>query len=69
MAKRVKKMSENDIKEIFAILQEHYEKHLKTHKVKPINLCDKGGNFTKDALVLVFLAQDYPHTKAVQKMI
>lgn len=67
MAKRVKKMSENDIKEIFEIIQKYYKKHLKIHKVKPINLQDKSGNFTKDALVLCYLAQDYPHTKAISK--
>lgn len=60
-------MSENEIKEIFKIIQEHYKKYLKNDEVKPINLQDKSGKFTKDALTLCYLAQNYPNTKAVSK--
>lgn len=71
MAKRVKKygqqMNTNEIKAIFELIQKHYQKHLKSYLVKPINLQDKNGNFTKDALVLCYLARDYPHTKAISK--
>ena len=60
-------MTEIEIVEIYKIIQEHYEKYLKNHEVKPINLQDKGGKFTKDALTLCYLAQDYPNTKVVSK--
>lgn len=60
-------MSENEIKEIFKIIQEHYKKYLKNDEVKPINLQDKSGKFTKDALTLCYLAQNYPNTKAISK--
>ena len=58
-------MSENEIKEIFKIIQEYYKKYLKNDEVKLINLQDKSGKFTKDALTLCYLAQNYPNTKAI----
>lgn len=60
-------MSENEIKEIFKIIQEYYKKYLKNDEVKLINLQDKSGKFTKDALTLCYLAQNYPNTKAISK--
>ena len=60
-------MSENEIKEIFKIIQEHYKKYLKNDEVKPINLQDKSGKSTKDAPTLCYLAQNYPNTKAISK--
>lgn len=40
---------------------------LKKHNIKSINLYDKNGNYTKEALVLIYLAKDYPNTKVVSK--
>lgn len=61
------KLSNEKIIEIFKLIGEFYDKYLKHYEVKPVNLRDKSGNFTKDALVLVYLAQNYPDTKAVSK--
>lgn len=60
-------MSENEILQIYDIIVANYEKYLKQHKVKFINLRNKEGKYTKDALVLVYLARNYPHTKAISK--
>lgn len=60
-------MSENEIEKVFAMIQNHYDTYLRQHKVKAINLRDKNGSFTKDALVLCYLAKDYPNTKAISK--
>ncbi|WP_288644591.1 hypothetical protein, partial [uncultured Helicobacter sp.] len=60
-------MTEQEIYEIYKIISENYEKYLKDLGVKQVNLKDKSGSFTKDALVLVYLAKDYPNTKAVSK--
>lgn len=60
-------MNKNKLFEIFDLIKNHYEKYLKNYGVKAVNLQDKSGHFTKDALVLVYLAQGYPYTKAVSK--
>ena len=60
-------MNEKEILEIYKTISAMYEKHLKKHNVKPINLHDKNGNYTKDALTLIYLARDYPNTKKVSK--
>ncbi|PIU66430.1 MAG: hypothetical protein COS84_05800 [Armatimonadetes bacterium CG07_land_8_20_14_0_80_40_9] len=49
------------------MLCEYHEKYLKQYEVKLPRLTDTQGNYTKDALVLVYLAQDYPKTKKVSK--
>jgi len=46
---------------------EYYEKYLKQYGVKLPKLTDTQGNYTKDALVLVYLAQDYPKIKKASK--
>ena len=60
-------MNDKEILEIYALISENYQKYLKNLGVKQIHLKDKSGKYTKDALVLVYLAKDYPHTKAVSK--
>lgn len=60
-------MNKKEIIETYKIISEMYEKYLKKHNVKSINLYDKNGNYTKDALVLIYLAKDYPNTKVVSK--
>ncbi|MDE5602767.1 MAG: hypothetical protein K2I71_02455, partial [Helicobacter sp.] len=60
-------MNEQEILETFTIITQYYEEHLKDYGVKSIKLKDSKGNYTKDALVLVYLAQNYPNTKAVSK--
>ncbi|MGI0439526.1 hypothetical protein ACRE1S_03225 [Helicobacter himalayensis] len=61
------KISEEEILKTFNLITQYYEKYLKSCGVKSIKLKDSKGNYTKDALVLVYLAQNYPNTKAVSK--
>lgn len=48
-------------------MQKFIKKYLKDLQVKPMKLKDSKGNYTKDALVLIYLAKDYPNTKVVSK--
>lgn len=49
------------------IIKENHKKYLEKHGVELPKLHDTSGNFIKDALVLVYLAQEYPQTKKVTK--
>lgn len=60
-------MNEKQILETFELVSGYYEKYLKNFQVKAVNLRDKSGKYTKDALVLVYLAKDYPHTRTISK--
>ena len=60
-------MNEQEILETFKIITKYYEECLKDYGVKSIKLKDSKGNYTKDALVLVYLARNYPNTKAISK--
>jgi len=61
------RLSDKEIKEIYEMIREYYNKYLKQHGVKLPKLADTQGNYTKDALVLVYLAQNYPETKKFSK--
>lgn len=64
----MKRLSDNEIREIYEMICKYYNKYLKQYGVKLPKLTDKEGNYTKDALVLVYLAQGYPKTKSVSKV-
>ena len=57
-------MKEKEITDIYKMLSEYYEKHLRDKGVKLPRL-RKNGQFTKDALALVYLARNYPKTQIV----
>ena len=59
-------MTNEQIIETYALIKKYHETHLKQHGVKLPNL-KRGDKFAKDALTLVFLAQNYPDTKVVSK--
>lgn len=61
-------MNEKQILVTYELISTVYEKYLKKHNVKSVNLKDKNGQYTKDALVLVYLAKDYPNTQAISKI-
>lgn len=63
----MKRLSDKVIKKIYDMICDYHGKYLKQHEVKLPKLTDTQGNYTKDALVLVYLAQDYPKTKKVSK--
>lgn len=60
-------LQDADIERIYNILVEYHSRYLQEHGVKLPALRDSRGNYIRDALVLVYLAQDYPHTKSVTK--
>jgi len=60
-------LNENSIEAIYKTLGEFHEKYLKQYGVKLPKLYSLHKKFTKDALVLVYLAYDYPKTRIVSK--
>ena len=63
----IKQFSDTEIKDTYKMICEFYEKYLRILGVKLPKLTDNKRNYTKDALVLVYLAQDYPKTKVISK--
>lgn len=61
-----KKLSDNEIKKTYKMIDSYYDKYLSQHGVKMPRLTGTEG-FTKDALVLIYLAQGYPKTRTVSK--
>ncbi len=61
------KISDKRIKEQYNLIKEYHEKYLKKYGVKMPKLYDRNGNFTMNALVLVYLSFGYPKTKIISK--
>ena len=59
-------MNKAEIIATYDVIKKYHETHLALKGVDLPNL-KKGDNFTKDALVLVYLAQNYPNTSVVTK--
>lgn len=59
-------LTDKEIDELYRLITEYHNKYLKTHGVKLPSL-KKGNSYTKDALVLVYLAQGYPNTRVISK--
>ena len=59
-------MTEEQIKAVYETVKTYHTKHLKQHGVKLPHLI-WGKKYTKEALVLVYLAQGYPNTNVVTK--
>lgn len=60
-------MNEEEIINIYNIVQDYHKKYLYIKGVKLPSLKDKFGRYTKSSLVLIYLAKDYPNTKIVSK--
>ena len=60
-------LSDFQIEQIYQQVVEHHSKYLEQHGVQLPSLKDSKGDYTRDALVLVYLAQNYPQTKSVSK--
>ncbi len=60
-------LSENSIISIYKNISDYHDKYLKQYGVKLPNLYNSEGKFTKDSLVLVYLAYGYPKTRNVTK--
>ena len=59
-------MTDREIERLYALIKQYYEKYLKKHGVILPKL-RRNGEFTKDALVLTYLAKGYPNTAKVSK--
>ena len=60
-------MTESDTKDTYEVVKVYWERYLKSYGVKLPRLEVKGGKYSKDALVLVYLARKYPDTVWVTK--
>ena len=59
-------MDKKLIEETYSLILKYYNQYLKKENVKMPNL-KSGDKYTKDALTLVYLAQNYPNTNVVTK--
>jgi len=62
----MKRLSDDEIKMIYQMIRKYHTKYLKQYGVKLPKLIGVKG-YTKDALVLIYLAQGYPNTRAASK--
>ena len=60
------KLTDAEINKTYSLIQKYHNNYLKKLGVKLPNLRHRN-SYTKDALVLVYLAQDYPDTKIISK--
>lgn len=60
-------LNKKSIENIYETICNFHEKYLKPFGVKLPKLYDPKNKYTKDALVLVYPAYDYPKTKIVSK--
>ena len=61
-------LSNSEIQAIYLKIKEYHGKFLSRFEVKLPSLKDKSGKFSKNSLVLCYLAQNYPKTKLVSKI-
>jgi len=61
-----KRLSKKVIEETYKKLRSYHTRYLKKHGVILPNLKSNTG-YTKDALILIYLAQCYPHTRPIKK--
>jgi hypothetical protein len=61
-----RRLSRQIIEAIYGIIKNYHESHLRNHGVILPGLENDSG-YTKDALTLIYLAQDYPDTRVVSK--
>ncbi len=67
MIRKARRLTPDEIQEIWGVIETNYEQHLAPQGVKRVNLKSSSGGYNKDALVLVYLAQGYPNTRWVTK--
>ncbi|MBU1130562.1 hypothetical protein KJ840_00295 [Patescibacteria group bacterium] len=60
-------INELEITDQYDLIKKYHEKYLKKFGVKIPKLLDNSGQFTKNALMLVYLSLGYPKTKVVSK--
>lgn len=67
MTRSPKKLSDAALQKVYATLQASHREHLYPKGVKLPALRNAQGGYTKDALVLIYLAKDWPNTRPVHK--
>ena len=60
-------MDKKELEQKYKIIENYYNKYLIQYNVKLPALYKKPNEFSKDALVLIYLSEDYPNTKEVSK--
>lgn len=60
-------MTDNEIEKIYNNISKYHEKYLKQLGISLPKLKNAQKKYTKDALVLVYLAQNYPNTQEITK--
>ncbi|MDR1678764.1 MAG: hypothetical protein LBR81_03200 [Prevotellaceae bacterium] len=60
-------MTDETLEETYKLIEKYHNKYLKEKGVRLPKLKDNNGRYTKDALVLVKLAENYPNTKIISK--
>ncbi len=60
-------MTRGIIYKTYKKVEQLHKKHLKRHGVNLPKLKNNKGSYTRDALVLIYLSQGYPHTKKATK--
>lgn len=63
----MQKLSDAETEKIYGLIVQEHKKYLQAKGIKLPNLRNKAGDYTKDALVLVKLAEGYPDTKPISK--
>jgi len=63
----IKKLTKREIKTRYKVIKSYHDKYLEKFGVKMPKLKDASKNFTKNALVLVYLSLNYPDTKEITK--
>lgn len=61
-------MTDSEIRKVYEMIRAMHSENLKKHGVKLPRLITRSGNYTKDALVLVYLSRNYPRNKKVSKV-
>ncbi len=61
------KITRGEIEKQYSLIEQYHEKYLKKLGVKLPALKDTNGDYTKNALVLVYLSLGYPQTKEITK--
>jgi len=59
-------LTRKEITKIYKTIEEYHKKYLKNKGIKMPKL-EISGKYTKDALILIYLAQDYPDVKPITK--
>ena len=64
---QLRKISSTSLKKLYEQIKIYHQKYLKKYGVKIPNLKNNKGFYTKEALILIYLSQNYPKTQKATK--